>query len=174
MKETFIDKAPDRARCHGCTPADRDPAAQAIRAVAQGAARASTTTASGVRGQGRASSIRILGTAVLAHTCLMGAVQAAELTAGGPGVAKPKEFQFGEVTVRTKGTMTYGTIIRAGVENSEMVEALGYRIRRLFVGVFVVGSALAGLGGVMWALYRETLTAAIGEASAPSRPSLLA
>ena len=32
-----------------------------------------------------------------------------------------------------------------------MVEALGYRIRRLFVGVFVAGSALAGLGGAMWA-----------------------
>ena len=55
-----------------------------------------------------------------------------------------------------------GLLIRAGVENSEMVEALGYRIRRLFVGVFMAGSALAGLGGVMWALYRETLTAAIG------------
>jgi branched-chain amino acid transport system permease protein len=55
-----------------------------------------------------------------------------------------------------------GLLIRAGVENQEMVEALGYRIRTLFVGVFVVGSALAGLGGVMWALYRETLTAGIG------------
>jgi branched-chain amino acid transport system permease protein len=55
-----------------------------------------------------------------------------------------------------------GLLIRAGVENQEMVEALGYRIRSLFVGVFVVGSALAGLGGVMWALYRETLTAGIG------------
>jgi branched-chain amino acid transport system permease protein len=55
-----------------------------------------------------------------------------------------------------------GLLIRAGVENQEMVEALGYRIRRLFVGVFVAGSALAGLGGVMWALYRETLTAGIG------------
>ncbi len=55
-----------------------------------------------------------------------------------------------------------GLLIRAGVENQEMVEALGYRIRRLFVGVFVVGSGLAGLGGVMWALYRETLTASIG------------
>ena len=43
-----------------------------------------------------------------------------------------------------------------------MVEALGYRIRRLFVGVFMAGSALAGLGGVMWGLYKETLTAAIG------------
>jgi len=55
-----------------------------------------------------------------------------------------------------------GLLIRAGVENREMVEALGYRIRQLFVGVFIAGSALAGLGGTMWALYRETLTAAIG------------
>ena len=51
-----------------------------------------------------------------------------------------------------------GLLIRAGVENREMVEALGYRIRRLFVGVFVAGSALAGLGGVMWGLYRESVT----------------
>jgi hypothetical protein len=29
-----------------------------------------------------------------------------------------------------------GLLIRAGVENKEMVEAMGYRIRRLFVGVF--------------------------------------
>jgi branched-chain amino acid transport system permease protein len=55
-----------------------------------------------------------------------------------------------------------GLLIRAGVENAEMVEALGYRIRRLFVSVFVVGSALAGLGGVMWAFYRQTLTAGMG------------
>jgi branched-chain amino acid transport system permease protein len=55
-----------------------------------------------------------------------------------------------------------GLLIRAGVENREMVEALGYRIRRLFVGVFMVGSALAGLGGVLWGLYREMLTASMG------------
>ena len=55
-----------------------------------------------------------------------------------------------------------GLLIRAGVENAEMVEALGYRIRRIFVAVFVAGSALAGLGGVMWAFYRQTLTAGMG------------
>jgi branched-chain amino acid transport system permease protein len=55
-----------------------------------------------------------------------------------------------------------GLLIRAGVENREMVEALGYRVRRLFVGVFVAGSALAGLGGVLWAFYRETLTPSMG------------
>jgi branched-chain amino acid transport system permease protein len=55
-----------------------------------------------------------------------------------------------------------GLLIRAGVENGEMVEALGYRVRRLFVGVFAAGSALAGLGGVMWGLYKETLVASMG------------
>jgi len=56
-----------------------------------------------------------------------------------------------------------GLLIRAGVENREMVEALGYRIRRLFLGVFMVGSSLAGLGGVMWGLYREQVHASIGD-----------
>jgi branched-chain amino acid transport system permease protein len=55
-----------------------------------------------------------------------------------------------------------GLLIRAGVENREMVEALGYRINRLFIGVFMAGSALAGLGGVLWALYREQVHASIG------------
>ncbi len=55
-----------------------------------------------------------------------------------------------------------GLLIRAGVQDREMVEALGYRIRRLFVGVFVVGSALAGLGGVMWGLYQQNVIPQIG------------
>ncbi|MGO4302454.1 branched-chain amino acid ABC transporter permease [Cupriavidus sp. RAF12] len=55
-----------------------------------------------------------------------------------------------------------GLLIRAGVENREMVESLGYRIRRLFIGVFMAGAALAGLGGVLWGLYQQNITAAIG------------
>ena len=55
-----------------------------------------------------------------------------------------------------------GLLIRAGVQNGEMVEALGYRIRRLFIGVFVAGSALAGLGGVMWGLYQQNLVPQMG------------
>jgi branched-chain amino acid transport system permease protein len=55
-----------------------------------------------------------------------------------------------------------GLLIRAGVENPEMVESLGYRIRRLFVGVFVAGSGLAGLGGVMWAMYQESVQSNMG------------
>jgi branched-chain amino acid transport system permease protein len=55
-----------------------------------------------------------------------------------------------------------GLLIRAGVQDREMVEALGYRIRRLFVGVFVAGAALAGLGGVLWGLVQQGVTSQIG------------
>ncbi len=55
-----------------------------------------------------------------------------------------------------------GLLIRAGVENREMVEALGFRVDRLFVGVFMLGSALAALGGAMWAGYETLITPALG------------
>jgi len=55
-----------------------------------------------------------------------------------------------------------GLLVRAGVENRGMVEALGYRINTLFIGVFIAGSALAAAGGVMWALYTDVITATIG------------
>lgn len=55
-----------------------------------------------------------------------------------------------------------GLLIRAGVQDREMVEALGYRIGQLFVGVFVAGSALAGLGGVMWGLYQQSVVPQMG------------
>ncbi|GHF57171.1 branched-chain amino acid ABC transporter permease [Seohaeicola zhoushanensis] len=55
-----------------------------------------------------------------------------------------------------------GLLIRAGVENREMVEALGFRVDRLFVLVFMLGSALAGLGGAMWAGYQTLITPDLG------------
>lgn len=55
-----------------------------------------------------------------------------------------------------------GLLIRAGVENREMVEALGFRIDRLFIAVFMAGSALAAMGGAMWAGYQGLITAALG------------
>jgi len=62
------------------------------------------------------------------------------------------------VLTRTK----IGLLIRAGVQDREMVESLGYRIKMLFIGVFVVGSALAGLGGVMWGLYQQNVSPQMG------------
>lgn len=56
-----------------------------------------------------------------------------------------------------------GLLIRAGVENREMVESFGYNVRQLFVLVFMAGSALAALGGVMWGLYDEVITAHLGQ-----------
>ncbi len=55
-----------------------------------------------------------------------------------------------------------GLLIRAGVQDREMVESLGYRIQRMFIGVFVAGSALAGLGGVMWGLYQQSVIPQMG------------
>jgi branched-chain amino acid transport system permease protein len=57
-----------------------------------------------------------------------------------------------------------GLLIRAGVQDPEMVEGLGYRIKTLFIGVFMAGSALAGLGGVLWSLYLQNTVPQIGDA----------
>jgi len=46
-----------------------------------------------------------------------------------------------------------GMIIRAGVQDSEMVQALGINVRRVFTFVFALGSALAAMGGVIAAPY---------------------
>jgi branched-chain amino acid transport system permease protein len=42
-----------------------------------------------------------------------------------------------------------GALIRAGVDDPEMVEALGINIRRVFLGTFMLGASLAGLGGMV-------------------------
>ena len=42
-----------------------------------------------------------------------------------------------------------GALIRAGVDDVEMVEACGVDIRRVFLITFMLGSALAGLGGLL-------------------------
>lgn len=41
-----------------------------------------------------------------------------------------------------------GMIIRAGVQDSDMVQALGINVRRVFTAVFALGAGLAALGGV--------------------------
>lgn len=42
-----------------------------------------------------------------------------------------------------------GKLIRAAVDDAEMLEALGVNIPRIFLAVFVIGAFLAGLGGVL-------------------------
>jgi branched-chain amino acid transport system permease protein len=46
-----------------------------------------------------------------------------------------------------------GLIIRAGVENRAMVQALGIDVRRTFTLVFALGGALAALAGVLSGVY---------------------
>ncbi len=46
-----------------------------------------------------------------------------------------------------------GIIVRAGVENREMIQAMGHNIFRLFTGVFAVGAALAALGGMAMSVF---------------------
>lgn len=47
------------------------------------------------------------------------------------------------------GRTRVGAMVRAGVDDREMAAALGIDVTRLFSGVFAVGSALAGLAGVL-------------------------
>ncbi len=42
-----------------------------------------------------------------------------------------------------------GMVIRAGVQDRHMVEALGVNVRVVFMGVFAMGAGLAALGGVL-------------------------
>lgn len=60
-----------------------------------------------------------------------------------------------------RGTRT-GLIIRAGVENSGMVQALGINVRRTFTLVFVLGGAAAGLAGALTAVYYRGVSPTIG------------
>ncbi len=46
----------------------------------------------------------------------------------------------------------YGITIRAGVENREMVQALGIDVGRAFTLVFVIGGAMAGLAGLLYSV----------------------
>ena len=42
-----------------------------------------------------------------------------------------------------------GALIRAGVDDAEMVDAMGIDIKRVFVYTFMLGAALAGMGGAL-------------------------
>jgi branched-chain amino acid transport system permease protein len=53
------------------------------------------------------------------------------------------------ILIKTK----IGTVVRAGVEDRNMVQAMGHNIYLLFTGVFAVGAGLAGLGGLAMSIF---------------------
>ena len=59
---------------------------------------------------------------------------------------------YGLIQVILKNTRI-GIIIRAGVENRDMVQAMGHDIFLLFTGVFAFGAGLAALGGLAMAIF---------------------
>jgi len=58
----------------------------------------------------------------------------------------------------------WGLIVRAGVENREMVQALGIDVQRAFTLVFALGGVAAALGGVLSDGYYGTVDPARGTA----------
>jgi branched-chain amino acid transport system permease protein len=56
----------------------------------------------------------------------------------------------------------YGLIVRAGVENREMVAALGIDVRKAFTLVFAIGGAAAALAGALAGIYLGTVSPATG------------
>lgn len=55
-----------------------------------------------------------------------------------------------------------GLIIRAGVENRTMVEALGINVHGTFTVVFAIGGAAAALAGLLYSQYAGTVSPAQG------------
>ena len=62
-----------------------------------------------------------------------------------------------------------GLIIRAGVENRTMVEALGINVHRTFTVVFALGGAAAALAGMLYSSYAGTVSPAQGAVAADLR-----
>ncbi|HZG87799.1 branched-chain amino acid ABC transporter permease [Paenibacillus sp.] len=62
------------------------------------------------------------------------------------------------VMTRTK----LGLIVRAGVANKEMVQALGIDIKKVFAVVFMLGCAIAAVGGALFGPYSGVIYAEMG------------
>jgi len=63
------------------------------------------------------------------------------------GVAAVIGIALAVVQTRTR----VGAIVRAGVDDRETIQAMGINIRWVFTGMFVVGAALAAIGGTIGA-----------------------
>ena len=56
-----------------------------------------------------------------------------------------------------------GIIVRAGVENREIVKTTGYNISRIFTLIFAAGAALAAIGGTMMAIFNQAVDPSMGD-----------
>ncbi len=62
---------------------------------------------------------------------------------------------IGVMALCTAGTWLFlgktklGAVVRAGTDDSEMIDALGVNISRIYTGVFAFGGGLAGLAGIL-------------------------
>ena len=57
-----------------------------------------------------------------------------------------------------------GKIVRAGVEDPDMVQAMGHNIFLMFTGVFAAGAALAAVGGLAMAIFSVQVYPDMGDA----------
>jgi branched-chain amino acid transport system permease protein len=77
----------------------------------------------------------------------------------GANIPNDRFVEIGVAVVVLAGLMAFlrytrvGLIIRAGVENRAMVQALGIDVRRTFTLVFALGGSLAALAGVLSGVY---------------------
>ena len=55
-----------------------------------------------------------------------------------------------------------GLVVRAGVMNKEMVQALGINIQKVFMFVFMIGAGMAALGGMLLGPYSGVIHAGMG------------
>jgi branched-chain amino acid transport system permease protein len=55
-----------------------------------------------------------------------------------------------------------GLLIRASVEQRELVESMGYKVRHLFLWVFAVAAALAALSGLLYGIFESTVGVKVG------------
>ena len=57
-----------------------------------------------------------------------------------------------------------GKIVRAGVEDPDMVQAMGHNVFLLFTAVFAAGAGLAAVGGMAMAIFNRQVYADMGDA----------
>ncbi len=57
----------------------------------------------------------------------------------------------------------FGLLIRAGVENKEMVESFGYKVKTVFILVFIMANIYAAIGGSLYSLNNRSLSLAVSD-----------